>query len=195
MLPAVRSLLSDRLLLRPMTEEDFPFLVELHADPSVARYLGDGQPRSADASRLWFDVSTGGYLHDGTGHYAIVVRESGALIGRSGLGWFEIEDPDPPGRTPMGYWGPDSAPEGMTIRRELELGYVLRPGAWGKGYATEAARTLRAHAFGHHDQNLLISLIHAENARSAAVAERLGARHEGDVEVFGSRARRFVMRR
>jgi RimJ/RimL family protein N-acetyltransferase len=63
--------------------------------------------------------------------------------------------------------------------REAELGYMLAPGARGRGVATEALRQLSAWAFstlGAHRLQLLISV---ENQASSRVAERAGFLLEG----------------
>lgn len=58
---------------------------------------------------------------------------------------------------------------------EPELGFLFRAAHEGKGLATEAAAAVRDHAFGALGLPGLVSYIAPENARSARVAERLGA--------------------
>jgi RimJ/RimL family protein N-acetyltransferase len=58
---------------------------------------------------------------------------------------------------------------------EVELGWVLAADAEGRGLATEAACAARAHCFGAMGFQTLVSYIAAGNARSIAVASRLGA--------------------
>ena len=57
---------------------------------------------------------------------------------------------------------------------EKELGWMLYEGHEGHGYATEAAAALRDWAFGTLRLTTLVSYCHPNNARSIAVAERLG---------------------
>jgi len=71
----------------------------------------------------------------------------------------------------------------------VEVGWRLRRDQWGRGFATEAARPALIHGFGDLGLDEIISLIHAENARSLAVASRLGLRERdryGVVAVFGA---------
>ena len=56
----------------------------------------------------------------------------------------------------------------------IEIGWAFHPRHWGKGYATEAGRRAVEYAFAHHDVDALYSVILPENARSQAVAQRLG---------------------
>jgi RimJ/RimL family protein N-acetyltransferase len=59
---------------------------------------------------------------------------------------------------------------------QIELGWALGRAHWGKGYATEAARSVRDWLYDNRSVERLISLIDPENARSIRVAEKLGAR-------------------
>lgn len=58
---------------------------------------------------------------------------------------------------------------------ELELGWILFDGFEGQGLAFEAAQAARDYAFGTLNVPTLVSYIHRDNARSRALAERLGA--------------------
>lgn len=68
----------------------------------------------------------------------------------------------------VGPWFPANWPE-------QELGWTIwdRPDE-GKGYVTEAARAARAHVYRDLGWTTAVSYIHLDNARSIAVAERLG---------------------
>ena len=63
-----------------------------------------------------------------------------------------------------------------------ELGWTLLPPHEGNGYATEAARAVRD----WYAAEYVISLIAPDNARSARVAERLGARPSTTVRAEGA---------
>jgi RimJ/RimL family protein N-acetyltransferase len=67
----------------------------------------------------------------------------------------------------------------------FELAWTLARRFWGQGYATEGARAALVHAFTVLDRDRVISLIHPANQASIRVAERLGERLEGSVEMFG----------
>ncbi|MEM6823479.1 MAG: GNAT family N-acetyltransferase [Pseudomonadota bacterium] len=58
---------------------------------------------------------------------------------------------------------------------EHELGWVLFTAAEGQGFATEAARAARGHAYTSLGWTTAVSYIAPGNHRSIAVAERLGA--------------------
>jgi RimJ/RimL family protein N-acetyltransferase len=87
----------------------------------------------------------------GTGQWAVEEKETGTLVGRAGL--HNPAREDWPG---------------------VEIGWVLHPDRWGRGYATEAAQRAIDYAFGELDLDRVCSVILPENRRSIAVAERLG---------------------
>lgn len=62
-----------------------------------------------------------------------------------------------------------------------KLGYALRPDHWGKGYATDAARTLLDFGFRDLGLHRMSVAIGPENTSSIAVAQRLGFQYEGRI--------------
>ena len=157
------SLETDRLLLRPFTDADHAPYAAMCADEEVMRYIGTGVTLSApDAWRSMAGI-LGHWALRGYGMFAIEVKATGELAGRVGF----IDPPGWPG---------------------FELGWLLGRGHWGRGYAIEGARACLDHAFGALRRDRVISLIRAGNARSIRVAERLGERLAGEVELMGSKA-------
>ena len=63
--------------------------------------------------------------------------------------------------------------------RSAEMGWILRRDCWGRGYATEAARALMAHARSAWGIRRFVAHCDAENAASAGVMRRLGMRCTG----------------
>ncbi|MCX7889525.1 MAG: GNAT family N-acetyltransferase [Rhodobacteraceae bacterium] len=89
-----------------------------------------------------------------------------------GFGMFIFSDRSAPD-VPLGMAGP-WFPEGWP---EHEIGWsVWQPGAEGRGFAFEAAAAARDWAFGTLGWRTAVSYIDRRNARSIALAERLGAR-------------------
>lgn len=175
---------TDRLVLRPLRDDDVDAYYELVRDPEVMRFLGDGRAGTredaADAIRRVQER----FAKDGFGGLGIERREDGRLIGRSGLLVWDRET-----------WQPGTRAE-LADRAEVEVGWQLARHAWGHGYATEAARAVVAWTWANLDVPHLISLIDAENTRSIRVAEKLGERYERDVLVRGVKpARLYVLER
>lgn len=159
---------TERLVLRPFLAADADALGGMIGDPEVMRFIGTTGDRAA-AGR-WIERTLAEYEHSGVGKLAIESRGDGRFLGRVG---FWIWD--------TGRWAPLELGDDRAVGTELELGWALVRSAWGRGYATEAAAALRDHAFGAIERQRLISMIHPENARSIAVAERLGAVPERQV--------------
>ena len=86
----------------------------------------------------------------GFGPFSVEDRETGAYLGEAGI------------------HQPQSYPE-------PELGWFVLPEAEGRGIAAEAARAIMLWARQSFGWDRLMNYIHADNVRSIALAERLGA--------------------
>jgi RimJ/RimL family protein N-acetyltransferase len=151
---------TERLLLRPFEERDLDEYAAIVADPEVNRYLGS---EPMDRSRAWLSMATflGHERLRGWSNNAVVEKATGGLLGRCGL------------------WQPEGWPG-------LEVGWALGRFAWGQGFATEAARAWRDWAFDVLGAAELVSVIHQENSRSVAVAERIGHSFIRRLEIKGA---------
>lgn len=146
-MPAIPTLRTRRLVLRPMLEADFPAYRNLMASPRSV-YMGG----PFDEARAW-----GLFCHDiacwtlyGHGGLMIDVAATTECVGQVGINH-----------------GP--------LFPEKELGWLLYDGFEGQGYVTEAATALRDWAFAELKLSSLVSYFDPANVRSLAVAERLGA--------------------
>jgi RimJ/RimL family protein N-acetyltransferase len=144
-------------------ETDLDAYAAMCADAEVMRHLGDGRVLARPDTWRQMAMILGHWTLRGFGLLALEEKATGALVGRAG------------------FYEPEGWPG-------FELGWMLRRESWGKGYATEAARRLLAHAFTELNRERLISLIRPANAPSIRVAERLGERPEGRAELFGDEA-------
>jgi RimJ/RimL family protein N-acetyltransferase len=145
---------TDRLLLRPLSPADLDEVVAMHAMPDVVRTMGTFAP-SRMIARL--EQNEQEWRERGHGLMAVVERDTGRFLGRSGLK----------------YW-PQFG--------ETEVGWVLRADVWGRGFATEAGRACVEWGFGTLDLPYLTAMIVPGNDRSIRVADRLGMRPlRGDV--------------
>jgi RimJ/RimL family protein N-acetyltransferase len=141
-----------RLLLRRWREDDRDALAAIWADREVWAWLQPGRPYDPAAmDRL--DDHLEHWREHGFGLYAAVDRESGEVIG-----W-------------IGPSHPTFIPE---LASEVEIGWTLRRPFWGRGLAGEGARAALDATFEHLRPPQAISLIHRTNARSSAVARKLG---------------------
>jgi RimJ/RimL family protein N-acetyltransferase len=158
---------TDRLLLRPIGATDLDDFTALHSDPEVTRFLTP-LDREAAAERIRADEAE--WRERGHGIFAVLERESGDFVGRMGIKyWPQFE--------------------------ETELGWGLRPQHWGQGFATEAARACSEWGFANLDVPYLTAMIHPGNARSIAVAERLGMSPGREDELHGGPVVVYVLPR
>lgn len=167
----IPALHTERLTLRGFAQQDFESLLTIVADPEVVRYMDDGAPINREECWRGMALFVGHWHLRGYGYWAVEDRRTGDLLGRIGL------------YNPEGWPG-------------LELGWLLRRDAWGKGLATEGAAAALDYAFDVVGADHVISLIDPRNERSIRVAENLGERYERElvhknhaVVVYGTRQR------
>jgi ribosomal-protein-alanine N-acetyltransferase len=148
---ACPTLLTERLILRPFEETDLDAYTDLLTSPEVRRSLR--LPESFSRREAWSGMAQwrGQWELRGSGQFALEERSTGHFVGRAGLHRPEVED-----------WP------------GLEVGWALRPEAWGRGYATEAGVASLAYAFDVMGEAEVFSVILPDNHRSQAVAGRLG---------------------
>jgi RimJ/RimL family protein N-acetyltransferase len=137
---------TERLLMRPASAADIEDLVALHEDRLVREVFG--APTRAEIEE-WVGRAEDEWAERGHGRMTLLDRESGAFLGRCGLKWW-----------------PEFG--------EVEVGWVLAPGARGRGLATEAGRACVQWAFRDLDVDYVTAYIAPDNANSIAVARRLG---------------------
>jgi RimJ/RimL family protein N-acetyltransferase len=139
-----------RLVLRELTPGDVPGLLAIWGDAETMRYYP--RPLTGLEVEEWLVRQIARYP-GGSGLLAMELRETGALVGDCGPVWQEVDG-----------------------AQELEIGYHVRRDWQNRGLATEAARAVRAYAFGALDCETVISLIRPENGPSRRVAEKNGFR-------------------
>ena len=141
-------LCTERLVLHPVTADDHAVLLAHWGAPDVRRFLFDGAMLSAAEVSEAIEDSTRDFGRAGYGLWLIHEKDPAGLVGTTGLR--PLED--------IG----------------LEIFYSLAPGSWGKGYATEAARTVLDHALGPLGLPEVLAEVDEGNTASIAVIERLG---------------------
>lgn len=159
---------SERLSLRPLAGSDADLGVEILTDPEVMRFIGE--PQTPERVVQEMPVSTrragGGCI----GVWCVSDKTTGEKLGTALLLPLPIELPD----TDWSLVAGGSLPEG-----EIELGYLLKRSAWGKGYATEAARRLLRFAFEDTPLDEVVAVTHHENTSSQHVLKKAGMIYEG----------------
>src|SRR5215471_14776044 len=132
-------------LRRPSAEDAEAIFAAYAADPEVTSYVGFPRHRSLDDTRAFLVLSDVQWTTWPAGPYVIRLRDTGALVGSSGV-MFE---------TPY----------------RAQTGYVLAKHAWGRGYATEALSAMVALAHGCGVRRLY-AICHHAHRPSARVLEK-----------------------
>ncbi len=146
---------TERLIMRRWRDEDREPFAALTADPEVMEHFPALLSR-AEAD-LFVDERVAEFEERGWGLWALEVAESGAFIGYTGLAVPSFE---------------------AHFMPAVEIGWRMARGAWGHGYATEAARAALAFGFGELGLEEIVSFTAVGNARSRAVMERIGMHHD-----------------
>lgn len=140
---------TERLYLRELIQADYNDLCKILQDEeTMYAYEGAFSDREV---REWLDRQISRYRRWGFGLWAVVLKESGEVIGQCGL-------------TMQPWKG----------REVLEIGYLFQRAYWHQGYATEAARACRKYAFEVLDAGEVCSIIRDTNTASQKVALRNG---------------------
>ena len=181
---AFTPLITERLVLRPFTEDDAEDFALRRSDPETAAYQAWRVPYSVEKA------------HE-------LIREVTRKDGPTPGGWYQLDvERRADGRT-VG----DVAVYLHDHGKTAEIGYTLHAWARRKGYATEAAAALIDHLVAVHGVHRIEASTHPENIRSIRVLERLGFQHEGvkreaywvedevsDDAMFGLLAREWIAR-
>ena len=146
---------TERLVLRPVTADDHAALLAHWTQPDVRRFLFDGAALSAAEVAETIEESIGHFAARGFGIWLIELGSGAGLAGTAaGLAGTA-------GLRPLEESG-------------LEIFYSLAPGAWGHGYATEAARAVMEYGLGPLALPEVLAEVDEGNAASVAVVKRLG---------------------
>ena len=147
---------TERLVLRSFTEDDFDDLYDIQSRPDVTRYLlWDALTREETRTVLAKRIKDVGFDAEGDNlAVAVELRESGRLIGDFNLRWLSAE---------LG---------------RAEIGFVMNPGHAGRGYATEAGSELLRLAFEVYGFHRVVGLCNGDNTSSQRLMERMGMRRE-----------------
>ncbi len=148
---------TERLILRPVVAGDVDAAYERRSLPEVARYQDWEMPYTRERAEESIAklLEMDGPAND-TG-YSLTVVDAAAperILGDLYIGTT---------------WG----------GRTGEIGYTFHPEAWGKGYATEAARAAVKYLFDDFGVGRVEASLHPDNAPSARVLEACGMLFEG----------------
>jgi RimJ/RimL family protein N-acetyltransferase len=147
---------TERLRLRHPCSQDVDALFAIFGDPVPMRYWSHEPIDDLDAARDYLRDIDEGFEKRTLFQWAVTERHGdNQLIGTVTLTTWD------------------------RVNRHAEVGFVLHPAYWGKGYASEAVCTVLAFGFDAMDLHRVEAELDPRNGASARLLERLGFRYEG----------------
>ena len=148
-----------RLILRPWQHSDRAPFAAMGADPEVMTFLGPLM--TVEQTNDAVDRQIALQAEHGHCFWALEERETGDFLGFCGL---------------------KIMPDGCGLDGEIEAGWRLKRGAWGKGYARESAAASLDWGFANLDVPRIVAMTVAGNIRSWGLMERLGMTRRPDLD-------------
>ena len=142
-------IVTERLILRKMTEADRDALAAILTDAETMKYYP--KPYDDAGVRRWLDWTFDNYRKHGFGLWAVTLKDTGEFIGDCGITMQNIH--------------------GMQLP---EIGYHIHKAHWRKGYASEAARKCMEYAFETLHFPAVYSYMTSTNKASYGVALKNG---------------------
>ncbi len=139
--------------MRELNHDDFEDLAEILQNPNVM-YAYEHNFSDNDV-RKWLDRQIERYNQYGFGLWAMILKDTGEMIGQAGLTIQHYKD-----------------------NEVLEIGYLLKECFWHNGYASEVAKGCRRYAFEQLNKDKVYSIIKSDNHPSMKVAESIGMKKE-----------------
>ena len=138
-----------RLILRVMTDDDFSALQKVISDPETMKYYAE--PYNEEGVQKWINWCKASYAKRGFGLWAVVLKETGEMIGDCGVSMQIIDDEMKP-----------------------EIGYHLRKDYHRQGIGREMTHAVKDYFFTHFDYDEVYSYMDKDNLPSYKTAEANG---------------------
>ncbi|HHC6584252.1 TPA: GNAT family N-acetyltransferase [Vibrio parahaemolyticus] len=150
----MKTLTTERLILRLVSVDDAPFILELYNHPDFYRFVGDKQMRT--------DYEAARYIKEN------MLR----MEEKKGVSLLVVEDKQT--TQPLGICG-------LVTRDTLnayDIGYGFLPSAYGQGFAIEAAKAVIEYAKQAMQLSQLVAITNNDNIRSISLLKKLGFEFE-----------------
>lgn len=160
-MPVYKEFETDRLLLRPTTEADAAYILEVMNTPKWLKFIGDRNVHKLeDAQNYIKEKISPQFERLGYSNYTVIRKEDGAKIGSCGL--YDRE----------GLEG-------------IDIGFAFLPAYEKKGYAYEAASEIMRAAIEEFEVRKISGITVKENLASQKLLEKLGLRFREIIKVEG----------
>lgn len=151
---------TERLVLRPPRLDDVEGLFERRNHPEVTHDANPSAPLTREQAQKWVEgaIAMEGPVSDEWWMLMVTDAETDEVYG-------------------------DLALHLLSEGRTAEIGYVLAPVFWGRGYAIEAVNALVECLFETLGVTRVMGMVHPDNLASAMVLERAGMLYEGQTRL------------
>ncbi len=148
---------TERLMLRPTTEEDLSLLLKMDSQEEVQRFLGGVKNYSEEERREFLAKKVQSYQERKTVPFTICLKDE------KPIGFIELKEND---------------------NREMELSYLFDFDYWKRGYCTEAVQKILTKAFDAFPIDKVVAHTMTENYNSTRVLEKTGFQFIGKDGIF-----------
>ena len=166
----IPTLLTPRLLLRAWKQEDADAWFNILQEEGILQYFPNQTPPAREKAEAYITHHLTHWRMRGYGHWAVVNKEDGQVVGWSGL-------------------------EYLPKLNETEVAYLLSRRVWGRGFATEAAQASLQFGFESAGLEKIIGLVHPENLGSVHVLEKCGLTFTDRITLWGMEMSRYGINR
>lgn len=148
---------SERLIYARSTPDDIDLMLELDSDPEVMKYINGGIPTTRDDLINIYLPRLAKYtnLEKGWGQWKVCLKGSNEFIG-----WILIR--------PMDFFSDNPK------YHDIEIGWRFKQNSWGKGYATEAAKAVKAVIAQRPEVTHITAIAEEGNNASINIMKKLG---------------------
>jgi RimJ/RimL family protein N-acetyltransferase len=150
----LKILTTERLSLRQLSADDAGFMLRLLNEPSFIQHIGDKGVRTLEGARAYLASGPlASYERHGFGLWLVEEKASGAPAGICGL-------------------------LKRDVLEDVDIGYAFVPEFWSRGYASEAAAAVLAHARSALGLRRVLAVVSPDNHGSIRLLEKLGFTYE-----------------
>lgn len=150
---------TERLLLKPTSEEDVEFVFELFNSPNWLEYIGNRNVLSIESAREYINFKMLPQLERlGFGNYTVIRKSDHISMGICGL--YDREGLD-----------------------GIDIGFAFLPEYGGNGYAFESANKLKQVAFTEFGITEVVAITTQDNTTSQKLLEKLGLTFTGTTKI------------
>ena len=145
-----KTITTERLVLREVTIDDATEVFAFRSHPEAMKYIGKPVAPSIEVAKDLIGKFIDGLKNNDGATWGIVLPHENKIIGT------------------IGFWRMEKE------HYRAEIGYMLHPDHWGKGYIPEAIEAVMEHGFKNLGFHTVQAYITPENTASSRVLEKTG---------------------